>query len=204
MGLAGGVTLDRALNCCDSFCDYISLLWKWRSYYSPFRIARKMNWDNVGQNAHLRALRKNSESVAITTLSFQKKKKLFQMMTKFKAVHWENMFSLNRENRKPRNTYPYLHTIFKSDTLTSNFSVCSENMCCQNFPYITCKLFHESLFLGQSFYCFHEESWGSGRGQPWDLEPEGRLGKKLLQMSFLVKEIGFNVRGGGQTWSQSI
>lgn len=110
------------------------LLWKWRLYYSPFRIARKMNWDNVGQNAQLRALRKLYYHY---TFILKKKKK---------AAHWENMISLNKENQKTGTTYPF--TIFKSDALWSNFSVSSENMCCQNFPYISCKLFHESLLFG--------------------------------------------------------
>lgn len=109
----------------------VSLLWKWRSYYSPLGIARKMNWDNVGQNAHLRALRENSESVAITTLSFQKKKKkkLFQMMTNFKAVHWENMFSLNRENWQPRSPGTLTSTLYLNLILWQVTSLCAQKTC---------------------------------------------------------------------------
>lgn len=103
----------------------VSLLWKWRSYYSPFRIARKMNWDNVSQNAHLRALRKNSERVAITTLSF-KKKNCFKWWPNSKLSIEKICFLSIGKTESPETLTP---TLYLNLILWQVTSLCAQKTC---------------------------------------------------------------------------
>lgn len=128
MGLAGGVTLDRALNCCDSqFPFYESEDLTIHLWGLPGKWTEIM-WVKTPTSGHSEKTQK-----VLLSLHFhfkkKKKKKNFQMMTKFKAVHWENMFSLNRENRKPRSPGTLTSTLYLNLILWQVTSLCAQKTC---------------------------------------------------------------------------